>query len=67
MPTETVYGLAADATQAAAVARVRVLFKVPCRSAREWRSGRIVDRPTELNLELAPGSVEFVELVEAAP
>lgn len=65
-------GVAKQPTQpavvdAAAVARVRVQFKVPCRSAREWRSGRIVDRPTELNLELAPGSVEFVELVEAAP
>src|ERR1051325_10936169 len=45
-----------------AVARVSLKFKMRCKSATELRANRVHDNPSVLDLELKPGSVEFVEL-----
>jgi hypothetical protein len=51
-------------TDAAAVVRVRLKPRVPCQSAREWRSGRTHDNPGSIDVEVGPGAVEFVEFKE---
>ncbi len=54
------------ATDAAAVARVRVRPQMPCQSAHEWRALKTHDDPAFVEVELGPGAVEFVELTSAA-
>jgi hypothetical protein len=49
-----------------AVARLRLNPRVAFRTAREWRSSRVYDRPGVIELELAAGAIEFVEFAEAA-
>ena len=44
-----------------AVARAQIKSRIPCKSATEWRSGHVHDKPGLLSLELGPGAVEFVE------
>ena len=46
---------------AQAVARVQLKPRLPCRVAREWRSGKTHDHPGLVEVELGPGTVEFVE------
>ncbi len=46
------------------LARVVLHPRIPVREARFWRSGRVETRPGRLDLELGPGAVEFVELLE---
>ena len=52
-----------------AVARVTVQLKLPCRIAREWRSGIVHELPVSLAVELPPGGSEYIELSdpEASP
>lgn len=45
--------------------RVTLKPKVKIQEARAWRSGRIHTPPDRVDLELDPGAVEFIELVEA--
>jgi len=45
----------------AAALRVHLKPKVPCKTAREWRSKRVHDNPGALDVKLGPGTVEFVE------
>lgn len=49
--------------------RVRVVLKLNVKSgqATAWRSGRTYSSPDRVELELGPGSVEFVEFTEAPP
>ncbi len=49
-----------------AVARIRLQSKVPCRGAREWRTGKSYAQPGPISLELGPGAVQFVEFLDAA-
>ncbi len=44
-----------------AVARVRLKCKIPCKTATEFRSNRVHEKVGELDLEVGPGAVEFVE------
>lgn len=44
--------------------RVTLAPKVKVQEARAWRAGRIQARPDRIELDLGPGAVEFVELVE---
>ena len=52
-------------TDAAAVARVRLKPRIPCGTARELRSGRVHEKPENVDLEIGPGAVEFVEFLDA--
>ncbi len=51
----------------AAVARVRLQPKTPCRSANEWRSGKTHDKAGPIVIELGPGAVEYIEFTESGP
>jgi len=44
-----------------AIARVRVKSKLPCQSATELRAGRTHQNPGELEIQIGPGAVKFVE------
>ncbi len=46
-----------------AIARVRLRFKLPCKSATELRANRMHENPNELEVSVGPGAVEFVEFV----
>jgi hypothetical protein len=52
-------------TDATAVARVRLRPRVACQSANEWRSLKSHVNPGVVEVELAPGASEFVELTRA--
>lgn len=51
-------------TDPGAVARVVLHPRIPCASAREWRSNRSFAQPAEIPLEVGPGQSVFVELLE---
>jgi hypothetical protein len=44
-----------------AMARVSLKPAVPCRAAREWRSGREHPNPAAIQVDLGPGKSEFIE------
>lgn len=44
-----------------AMARVSLKPAVPCRAAREWRSGREHANPAAIQVDLGPGKSEFIE------
>jgi hypothetical protein len=46
-----------------AIAKVVIQPRIPCASAREWRSNRAYPQPGQLRLEVGPGQTLFVELV----
>jgi hypothetical protein len=46
-----------------AIARVVLDVRVPCVSAREWRSNRAYAKPNHLQIEVGPGKSAFVEFV----
>lgn len=52
--------------EAGEIARVRLSPRLAFRTARQWRSSRAHDRPGMIELDLAPGAIEFVEFMEAA-
>lgn len=54
------------ATDATAVARVRLQPRTACSSAKEWRSLKTHDRPGAVEVELGPGAIEFVEFTAPA-
>jgi hypothetical protein len=49
----------------AAVARVRLRPRMACGAAREWRSTKVHEDGSLVDLEIGPGTVEFVEFATA--
>jgi hypothetical protein len=50
-----------------AVAKVRLVPKLPFQAIRDWRSGEYFKHPSQLDIALGPGAVEFVEFIETTP
>jgi hypothetical protein len=46
-----------------AVARVVLDLKIPCASAREWRSNRVYPNRNHIEMEVGPGRSAFVEFI----
>lgn len=46
-----------------AIAHVRLKTKTPCQSATELRANRMHESPSELEVSVGPGAVEFVEFI----
>jgi hypothetical protein len=44
--------------------RVRLNLKVVCASATKWRSGKTHPKPVDVQLNLGPGAIEYVEFEE---